>query len=198
MKKILALGFAVALAGCADLNHDHAYRQENDQRVDQITALRQTYRQQQLDHAYDVIRAKLTLSEEFDKHGTPCGGRISNSAPTADEQVALRRWIAQRGEFLTKLETLAKPVTYMPPRVKNLAENFDRMKFEEEAKITAKLDDLSQGRITYCQFAEANKAIDLEANKIAQGFRNQLSEERDLMFKDRFGFPSVSLVYTMP
>ena len=198
MKKVLALGLAVALAGCADLNHDYAFRQENDHRVDDITALRQTYRQQQLDHSYDVIRAKLTLSEEYDKHGSPCGGRISNATPSPEEQAALRRWTAQRAEFLVQLTALAQPVPDMPDRLKSMSENFDRMKFEEEAKVTMKLDDLSQGRITYCQFAEANKAINVEANKIAQGFRNQLREEALLDANRRLGYPPVTLVYTMP
>lgn len=198
MKKILGLGLVLALAGCADLNHQNAFRQENDRRTDEIAALRQAYKQQQMDHSYDVIRAKLTLSESYYKRRSPCTGAISNATPTADEQVALRRFAAQRTEFLTKLEAMAKPVADMPDRLKSLSENFDRMKFEEEAKITAKLDDLSQGRITYCQFAEANKEIDWEANKIAERFRNQLREEGDLDFNRRFGYPSVTLVYTMP
>jgi Tfp pilus assembly protein PilP len=195
MKKTLGLVFTLALAGCGT-NHDADFHQALDQRVDEITDLRQHYRQATLDPSFDAIRDKVVLSESYRKVGPICSGSIDNSYPTPAEQAALRRWVAQRSDFLVKLAALTKPVKYESDRFTRMGERFDRLKFEEAAKVTAKLTDLSQGRLTYCEFANASREINREAHKTADAFISQIKEEKVLDLKRREGYTPVDEVWT--
>ena len=195
MKKTLGLALVLALCGCgANTNHSQ-FAQEIDQQVDQISALRVQYQQQITNPSFDVIRERISLSGSYPKLGTPCTGAATDTYPTEAEKAAIRRWADARSAFIAQLAVLAKPTPNASERVARFMEQLDKANFEAAAEISVKLDALSQGNLTYCQFAQTANAVNRQAHKQTGGYRNTIDEEILLNYKLRMGFPAASLVY---
>lgn len=196
MKRIFGLALAaIALSGCADMNRSAGFNQELDQRNQQIAILRHHYREEIQDPSLNSIREKVTLNESYLRHASPCAGAIDDSYPTPAEQATIRKWMGERNDFLTRLSALTAPVSAVSDRYRVMMANFDANKFAYAAQITQKITDLAEGRLTYCQFAEASQDINLQAHRNALAFRGQLSEEGVLDYKRRFGIAPFEMIY---
>jgi len=187
MKKAVSLVLALGLSACGANKTDYAFHAEIDRQVEQIALLRAQYRQQTEDPALDPIRDKIALSGSYPRLGSPCLGRADDTYPTESEKTALKRWSAARGAFIAQLAVLAKPPPDATERMARFMAQFDSVNFEAEAEISAKLDQLSEGGMTYCQFAQAAKSINREARRTASGYRNTIHEELILDAKRRGG-----------
>lgn len=194
MKKTLGLMLVLGLSACANKT-DYAFDREIDQQVQQIGVLRDHYRQQTQDSSLDPIRTKVLVSESYLKHSSPCMAGTDEAYPTAAEKAAIRRWATARGEFIAQLAVLAKPPADATERMARFMTQLDQAKLTAAAQISEKLNDLSEGRITYCQFAQASKAINLEAHHQTGGYRNTIDEELILDARLRNGVASGSFSY---
>jgi hypothetical protein len=196
MKKTLGLAVLFALCGCASNPTSYQFGQEVDHQVAQIATLRAQYQQQINDHSFDPIRDRIALSGTYLTHGSPCTGQATETYPTEAEKAAIKHWSAQRNAFLTQLAVLAKPTPSAPERMARFMERYDQANFEAAGKITAKIDELSQGGLTYCQFARSVRTINGEAYKAGRGARATIDEEYLIDWKRRTGIIPTSLVYT--
>lgn len=187
MKKIFGLMLAAATLSACGTNDTAAFNQELDQRNQEIAVLRRSYRQEIQDPSLDLIRDKVTLNESYLRHASPCDGGIDNSYPSPAERVVINRWMSERSDFLTRLAALTAPVPSESERYTRMMTNFDKNKFFYAAQISEKINELAEGRLTYCQFAEASRNINIEARRNAMAFRAELETEGSLDFKRRAG-----------
>ena len=177
MKKTFGLVLVLCLSACADNKTEYAFDREIDQQVQQISDLRAQYRQRTQDPALDLIRAKVVLTESYLKHGSACAAGAEQSYPTSAERAAIQRWALARGEFIAQLAVLAKPPADASERMARFMTELDQANFAAAAQISEKLNDLSEGRITYCQFAQDSRAINREVHRLTGGYRNTIDEE---------------------
>jgi hypothetical protein len=192
MKKTLSLVLALGLSACGANKTDYAFKVEIDQQVRQIAALRTQYQQQVQDPSLDLVRDRIALSGSYPRLGSPCRGRADDTYPTDAEKAALKRWSAARGAFVTQLAVLAKPPPDATERMARFMTQFDSTNFEAAAQISAKLDQLSDGGLTWCQFAQAANAVNRDAHHMTAGYRNTIDEELLIDAKRRAGMKNPS------
>jgi hypothetical protein len=195
MKKTLGLAIVLALCGCGETKNQYQFSQELDRQVQQIAELRSQYARQMSDSSFDLIRDRISLSGSYPRLGSPCAGAATETYPTEAEKAALRRWAAARSAFIAKLAVLAAPPPDATVRMARFMTEFDKANFEKAGEISAKIDELSQGGLTYCQFARAANAINRQAHRENAGYRNAIDEEIILDWKLKYGMPPVKMVY---
>lgn len=195
MKKTLCLAMVLALCGCAENKNQYKFAEELDQQVQQISDLRGQYAQQMSDHSYDLIRDRISLTGSYPRLGSPCSGAATETYPTEAEKAAIKRWAAARSAFITKLSALAAPPPNATERMARFMTQFDKSNFEMAGQISLKLDELSQGGMTYCQFAQAANRINRDAHRQGAGYKNAIDEELILDWKNKNGMPPVKIVY---
>jgi len=195
MKKTLCLALILVLGGCGTNKNSYEFSQELDRQVGQIAALRVQYQQRMNDSSFDLIRNRVALSGNYPHLGTPCLGAATDTYPTEAEKAALKHFTTERNAFLTQLAALAKPTQNAPERMARFMERLDKANFEAAAEISVKLDALSQGSITYCEYARAVRAVNGEAHRETAGARNALDEETALDWHLRMGFPPSKMIY---
>jgi len=195
MKTMLAISLTILLAGC-NTKTDYLAFEQIDQRTQEIAQLREQYRQQRLDPALDSIREKVVLSESYSRRQSPCANGIEEAYPTAAEKAAIRRWAEKRNDFIVQLAVMAKPSSAMPALMVERINDWDAIKFAAAAQTTANIEALAEGRMTYCQFAQASFAVNTEAERRARAWRGIIYDDfaaEDMARAQFFGVGGIPL-----
>lgn len=158
MNKTLSLALLLFMAGCSD-QADYRRQQEAALRHQEFVEARAQYRATLKDSSLDAIRDKLPLSEDFLRDRPACADTSLNAYPTSAERAAIRKWADLRTAYEAKSDALSAPLPDLTERLAAMDRSYRAMIFSASHAVAQNIQELAEGRITYCQFAAAAKEI---------------------------------------
>lgn len=156
------------------------------ERSRQIDDLTNAYHHQLLNPALDLVRDKITLDEVFKRRDPPCQPGPADAFPTPREQVAIRKWAEMRAAYYHATLGLSAPPNGTPEPIAALAQDFYTSVLTTASQTARAIDDLAEGRISYCRFAAEDREL-LEAggrnsDAILREIAKKVALQRDLAY----------------
>lgn len=175
----------LALAGCAQTSPSYIARTDKQSEV----RLRDEYNDDIAGPDFAVLAGKVDLTETF-RHDQPaCQGIAADAYPTPAESAALRRWTELRMGYFLGSEALQIRAAAVSEKATPTVHRYVSLLDDGLKRSTALISDLADGKMTYCQFAEADKA--LTESVIAEA--GPLHAELDRLIAPQNGLPSMGM-----
>ncbi|GEM_PF-3011689 len=166
MRTWVVIGLVLALAGCAGNPPSQSYLAVNS--MLEAGKMRTQYRSDLDSAEFAPIRARVDLAESFERGLPACQDGTLDGYVTPDQQVALRRWEELRTAYLIGLDALE---VHAGESSRATAPAFWRISAalaKGRQDSTRMINDLIEGRITYCQFAARDRNLPYVAARRTQ------------------------------
>jgi hypothetical protein len=154
LHRLTILCAALALAGCAA--GSDGYLARNDSLAEK--RLRNDYRDDMEGPDFAALKGRVDLTETFHHDAPACLG-LADGRATPAESAALRRWIELRTAYFLGTEALQIRAAAVSEKATPTVHLYLGVIDDGLKRTTALISDLADGKITYCQFAEADKAV---------------------------------------
>ena len=161
-----AAGIVLALAGCADNPPSRSYLAMNS--MLEATKMRTQYRAELEGAEFAPIRGRVDLAESFEGGVPACDEASLDGYPAADQQRSLRRWMELRTAYLIGLDALQVKAGESSRVTAPAAWRYSVALAEARRQSTQLIADLADGKMTFCQFAQADKSLPYVAARRAQ------------------------------
>jgi len=132
------------------------------ERQAQVAALVERYQADLKDPAFDVIRDKVSLQEIYRRQEPACQPGPNDPVPTAAEKAALHKWAATRATYFRDVLSMLAPPANVSEKLGSLIDQYYTAIQTGSAQTGEIIDQLADGKITYCRFAADHRAA-LEA-----------------------------------
>lgn len=155
MRPLTLLCAALVLTGCA--SEPSGYLARNDQLAEK--RLRNDYQSDIEGPDFAALKGRVDLAETF-RHDVPaCQGITADGYPTPVEAVALHRWTELRMAYFLGSEALQIRAAAVSEKATPTVHRYVSVLNDGLKRSTALISDLADGKMTYCQFTESDKAL---------------------------------------
>ena len=132
------------------------------ERQARVAALAQRYQADLKDPALDAIRDKVSLQEVYRRNEPACRPESGDAYPTLAEKAALHKWAATRATYFHEVLSVLAPPANLSEKLRSLIDQYYTAIQTGSAQTGALIDQLADGKISYCRFAADHRAA-LEA-----------------------------------
>lgn len=173
MRFVTATILTLAMAGCADMAPRSSLARQQLHEAEELQA---RYASDLAAPSFAVLAGKIDLNQTYRRDTDPCAAVREDRVPTAEESVALRKWSEVREVYLARIEAVVMTEPAGTSHVKELASRFDAVMDNALRGQSVLISNLVDGHLTYCQFAQFDKAWTEDALKQSGALRHDLRE----------------------